>query len=217
MRSKVGAQRPCLKAAFSGWEVIGFCCGLISVADSIRPEASDLVRQLKAAGVRHVAMLTGDNQGTADAVGRAVGVDEVRAELLPEDKMQAIQEIQRKHGGTAMVGDVALHVRASGSIYMPRRRRGFWTDRLPFSTGPAASRSTTARSARTCSMSGPRSDEVRSTTPSKTAESTTTSSVGKRMSHVLFGTASATRWPVCSMSPVSRLAASGSCGGTWSA
>jgi Cd2+/Zn2+-exporting ATPase len=80
-------------------------CGLISVADTIRPEAPALVRQLKAAGVRHVAMLTGDNQGTADAVGRAVGVDEVRAELLPEDKMQAIQEIARIHGPVAMVGD----------------------------------------------------------------------------------------------------------------
>jgi Cd2+/Zn2+-exporting ATPase len=80
-------------------------CGLISVADSIRPEASDLVRQLRAAGVRYVAMLTGDNQGTADAVGLAVGVDEVRAELLPEDKMLAIQEIERNHGAVAMVGD----------------------------------------------------------------------------------------------------------------
>jgi len=80
-------------------------CGLISVADSIRPEASDLVRQLRAAGVRHVAMLTGDNQATADAVGLAVGVDEVRSELLPEDKMLAIQEIERNHGAVAMVGD----------------------------------------------------------------------------------------------------------------
>ncbi len=80
-------------------------CGLISVADTIRPEAAALVRQLKAAGVKHVAMLTGDNHGTATAVGRAVGIDEVRAELLPEDKMMAIQEIQRRHGSTAMVGD----------------------------------------------------------------------------------------------------------------
>ena len=80
-------------------------CGLISVADTIRPEAAALVRQLKVAGVRHVAMLTGDNQGTADAVGCAVGVDEVRAELLPEDKMQALQDIQRNHGPVAMVGD----------------------------------------------------------------------------------------------------------------
>lgn len=80
-------------------------CGLISVADSIRPEALDLVRQLKAAGVRHVAMLSGDNQGTADAVGRVVGVDEVRAELMPEDKMRAVREIGESHGLMAMVGD----------------------------------------------------------------------------------------------------------------
>lgn len=80
-------------------------CGLISVADAIRLEAADLILQLKAAGVRHVVMLTGDNQGTADAVGRAVGVDEVRAELLPEDKMLAIQELSLSHGSVAMVGD----------------------------------------------------------------------------------------------------------------
>lgn len=80
-------------------------CGLISVSDSIRPEALELVRLLKAAGVRHVAMLTGDNQGTADAVGRAVGVDEVLAGMLPEDKALAIKKIAQSHGAVAMVGD----------------------------------------------------------------------------------------------------------------
>jgi Cd2+/Zn2+-exporting ATPase len=80
-------------------------CGLISVADSVRPEARDLVSQLKAAGVRHVAVLTGDNRGTADAVGRAVGADEVRAELLPEGKMDAVKDVERVHGSVAMVGD----------------------------------------------------------------------------------------------------------------
>ena len=80
-------------------------CGLLSVADSVRPEVPDVIRQLKAAGIRHVVMLTGDNQGTADAVSRVAGVDEVRAELLPEDKMLAIQEIERSHGPVAMVGD----------------------------------------------------------------------------------------------------------------
>lgn len=80
-------------------------CGLISVADSIRPEAAQLVRQLKNAGIRHVVMLTGDNRGTAEAVARATGVDEVRAELLPEDKMTAIEEITRERGAVAMLGD----------------------------------------------------------------------------------------------------------------
>ncbi|MEI6166563.1 MAG: heavy metal translocating P-type ATPase [bacterium] len=80
-------------------------CGLISVADSVRPEATEVIRQLKAAGVQHVVMLTGDNQGTADAVSRVAGVDEVRAELLPEDKMLAIQQLEQSHGTVAMVGD----------------------------------------------------------------------------------------------------------------
>jgi len=80
-------------------------CGLMSVADAVRPEAPEVIRQLKTAGVRHVVMLTGDNQGTADAVSRVAGVDEVRAELLPGDKMLAIQELERRHGPVAMVGD----------------------------------------------------------------------------------------------------------------
>lgn len=80
-------------------------CGVISVADAVRPEAPELVRQLKVVGIRHVVMLTGDNQGTAAAVGRAVGVDEVRAELLPEDKMKAVQDVAQRHGAVAMVGD----------------------------------------------------------------------------------------------------------------
>lgn len=106
--SEIHAQAQRMEDAGHSLVVVGsdrHVCGLISVADTIRPEAAALVRRLKAAGVRHVAMLTGDNQGTADAVGRAVGVDEVRSELLPEDKMRAIQEIQRNHGPVAMVGD----------------------------------------------------------------------------------------------------------------
>lgn len=80
-------------------------CGLISVADSVRSSAAATVAALKAAGVRRVVLLTGDNQGTAEAIGRAVGADEVRAELLPEDKLEAVREIERSYGATAMVGD----------------------------------------------------------------------------------------------------------------
>lgn len=80
-------------------------CGIISVADSLRPEAPALVRGLKTAGITHVIMLTGDNQGTAEAVGKAVALDGVRAELLPEDKLKAIEELKQKFGGVAMVGD----------------------------------------------------------------------------------------------------------------
>ncbi|NOX54884.1 MAG: cadmium-translocating P-type ATPase [Planctomycetes bacterium] len=80
-------------------------CGLITVADGVRPAAAGAVRALKEAGVRHVVMLTGDNEGTAEAVAKAVGVDEVRAELLPEDKVRAVQELVEKHHHVAMVGD----------------------------------------------------------------------------------------------------------------
>ncbi len=80
-------------------------CGLISVADSVREDAAACVRELKTAGVRHVAMLTGDNRGTAEAVGRLVGVDEVCAELLPEDKVAVVRELAQRHGAVAMVGD----------------------------------------------------------------------------------------------------------------
>jgi Cd2+/Zn2+-exporting ATPase len=77
-------------------------CGLLAVADEVRPEARDHVAALRRVG--KVVMLTGDNRFTAEAIGREVGVDEVRAELLPDQKVAAIEELAR--GGTvAMVGD----------------------------------------------------------------------------------------------------------------
>jgi len=80
-------------------------CGLIAVADAIRPEAEKIVRELHEAGVAHVVMLTGDNRVTAEAVARQVGVDEVYAELLPEDKVKKIEELVERYGVVAMVGD----------------------------------------------------------------------------------------------------------------
>jgi Cd2+/Zn2+-exporting ATPase len=61
-------------------------CGLIAVADTVRPEARDIVAQLHAAGVKKVVMLTGDNRVTAEAIAREVGIDEVHAELLPDER-----------------------------------------------------------------------------------------------------------------------------------
>jgi len=80
-------------------------CGLISVADTIRKEAAASVAAMKRAGVKKVVILTGDNASTAQSVGKAVGADEVRAELLPEDKMHAVEELVRNSGPTAMIGD----------------------------------------------------------------------------------------------------------------
>ena len=80
-------------------------CGLIAVADTIRPEAREVVSELHAAGIAHVVMLTGDNRATAEAIAREVGIDEVHAELLPEEKLARIEELVRRYGTVAMVGD----------------------------------------------------------------------------------------------------------------
>ncbi len=80
-------------------------CGLISLADTVRPESPAIVEALRRAGIEHVIMLTGDNRGTAEAVGRETGVDEVRAELLPHEKVLAVEELVRRYGAVAMVGD----------------------------------------------------------------------------------------------------------------
>lgn len=80
-------------------------CGLIAVADAVRPESPAAVQSLRDAGVSSVVMLTGDNLATAEAVGRQVGVDKVLAELLPEDKVAAIEKLEQEIGPTAMIGD----------------------------------------------------------------------------------------------------------------
>nr|WP_250874487.1 heavy metal translocating P-type ATPase [Halomarina rubra] len=79
--------------------------GVIAVADEVRPDAAAMVERLHKLGVEHVVMLTGDNQRTANAIGKQVGVDDVRAELLPEEKVEAIEALQRDYGTVAMVGD----------------------------------------------------------------------------------------------------------------
>ncbi|MNO89312.1 putative copper-importing P-type ATPase A [compost metagenome] len=78
--------------------------GLISIADVLRKDAYALVRQLKLSGVNQVVMLTGDNDRTAAAVSRELGIDQYYAELLPEDKVMKLKELQEKYV-VAMVGD----------------------------------------------------------------------------------------------------------------
>ena len=83
----------------------GVTCGAIIVGDWHRPSARDVVDLLRGQGLDPVVVLTGDNEGAARAVGAAVGVTDVRAQLLPEDKVAAIAELRRTHGPVAMVGD----------------------------------------------------------------------------------------------------------------
>ena len=82
-----------------------YLLGLIAVADALRKNSPASVAELKRSGIRHTILLTGDNAVTAAAVAAEVGVDEYRAELLPQDKLAAIHELRGKYGKVAMVGD----------------------------------------------------------------------------------------------------------------
>jgi Cd2+/Zn2+-exporting ATPase len=83
----------------------GRLAGAIGVADEARQASRAVVRDLHDHGVAHVALLTGDAAVTAAAVASETGVDEVRAELLPQDKVHAIDDLRRRHGPVGMVGD----------------------------------------------------------------------------------------------------------------
>ncbi|MFC1733319.1 heavy metal translocating P-type ATPase [candidate division KSB1 bacterium] len=80
-------------------------CGLISISDKIRDDAGTVVSELKNCGLERVVMLTGDNDGTARYVAEMTGTDEYKAELLPEDKADAVNQLVREYGAVAMVGD----------------------------------------------------------------------------------------------------------------
>jgi len=79
--------------------------GAIAIADEVRPASKRAVERLRDLGVERVVMLTGDNEGTARAIAEQVGVDEYRAELLPDEKVTAVEELQAEYGEVAMVGD----------------------------------------------------------------------------------------------------------------
>ncbi|MBL8825521.1 MAG: cadmium-translocating P-type ATPase [Planctomycetaceae bacterium] len=79
--------------------------GILYLADEVRPGTREIIAQLRASGIRNIAMLTGDNQTTAKAVADQIDVDEVFAELLPEAKVEAIRKLQRLGHQVAMIGD----------------------------------------------------------------------------------------------------------------
>ncbi len=85
--------------------VDGELVGVIFIVDTVRPGAKESLAALKRTGVKRVVMLTGDNAATAKVVAEAVGVDEVRSDLMPEDKVEAIAELQKQGHRVAMVGD----------------------------------------------------------------------------------------------------------------
>jgi Cd2+/Zn2+-exporting ATPase len=77
---------------------------LFAVADTPRPQAAQAMADLRSLGLRPV-MLSGDNARTAEAIGRQVGIDDARGDLLPADKLAALDALRQRHGAIAMVGD----------------------------------------------------------------------------------------------------------------
>lgn len=82
------------------WEVMGY----IAVADALRANAAEMVEQLRANGIKHIVMMTGDNRAAADYIAGQAGIDEVYADLLPEQKLELVKEL-REQGNVAMIGD----------------------------------------------------------------------------------------------------------------
>lgn len=105
---EVHAALEALAAAGRSVVVIGeesHVCGFIALADPVRSTARQAVTDLRRAGIEHVVMLTGDNEPTARRIAEQVGITEFRAELLPGDKVAAIEALVAKYGSVAMIGD----------------------------------------------------------------------------------------------------------------
>jgi Cd2+/Zn2+-exporting ATPase len=79
--------------------------GVIAVADDPRERGREALELLRQQGIEAVVLLTGDSDGPARAIAGQLGIDELRSELLPEDKVAAVADLQRRYGIVAMVGD----------------------------------------------------------------------------------------------------------------
>ncbi len=107
-RPEVHTQLEALEREGNSVVVLGndqHVCGFVCLGDEVRPEARAAVAALHAAGIEHIVMLSGDNKGTADLIARQVGIDAVEAELLPADKVAAIERLIERYGAVGMVGD----------------------------------------------------------------------------------------------------------------
>lgn len=78
--------------------------GIVAVADEIRPNAKEVIEDLKTAGIKPV-MLTGDNENTARVIANEINIEDYQAELLPNEKVEALNRLSEEHGTVAMVGD----------------------------------------------------------------------------------------------------------------
>ena len=80
-------------------------CGFITLADEVRPQTRPALEELRREGIEHLIMLTGDNEPTARAIAKATGIDEFRAELLPQEKVGIVEELVAKYDAVGMIGD----------------------------------------------------------------------------------------------------------------
>ncbi|MGG1880396.1 MULTISPECIES: heavy metal translocating P-type ATPase [Paenibacillaceae] len=78
---------------------------LIAVADEVRDSSTVVIKQLHEIGIKKTIMLTGDNQATAEAIGRRLNVTDVKADLMPQDKLDYIKQLRKDYGKVAMIGD----------------------------------------------------------------------------------------------------------------
>ena len=101
-RARDEAERAGRTAVLAGWD--GTARAVLAVADSVKETSPEAVRELRALGLTPV-LLTGDNRAVAEAVAEAVGIDQVVAEVLPEDKVDAVRRLQAEGRVVAMVGD----------------------------------------------------------------------------------------------------------------
>jgi Zn2+/Cd2+-exporting ATPase len=79
--------------------------GILAVADEVRGNSKSVIQKLHSLGIQETIMLTGDNKGTAIAIGKQVGVSNIKAELLPQDKLAFIKDLRSKYDRVAMIGD----------------------------------------------------------------------------------------------------------------
>jgi Cd2+/Zn2+-exporting ATPase len=86
-------------------ESSGGWLGIIGMADTMRDQVPEAIRQFKALGIRRTVMLTGDNPTVAGAIAARAGIDEFHASLLPEDKVRLLRDIRATHGAVMMIGD----------------------------------------------------------------------------------------------------------------
>ena len=99
--SKLQTQGKTVMILGTAYEILG----LVAVADQVRTTSKEVIEKLHQLGIEKTVMLTGDNQRTAEAIGQEVGVTDIRADLLPEDKLNVMKELREQYSSVAMVGD----------------------------------------------------------------------------------------------------------------